>query len=104
MELTLIWRGFFMKWPTELKRTGVVITSFGEQVNFVEFLMGEHAILLERLAPDSVGGRKLVLPYANIQGVKITEPVNNDALLPFGFRPAVQGRDKTPPGTKATAG
>ncbi len=93
-----------MKWPTGMKRQGVVITSFGEQVNFVEFLMGEHAILLERLAPDSVGGRKLVLPYANIQGVKITEPVNNDAMIPFGFRPAAQGRDKATTGPKPPAG
>ena len=97
MDMTLIWRGFFMKWPSEMQRAGVVVTSFGEQVGFIEFLMGEHTVLLQRLAPDSVGGRKLILPYANIQGIKITEPVNNEALIPFGFRPAnSKSKSKSP--------
>ncbi len=88
MDMSGVWRTFFVKWPADLPRTGVVVTSFGEQVVYVEFLIGEHTILFERLAPDSVGGRKLVIPYGNIQALKITEPVNNEVMVACGFLPA----------------
>ncbi|MEM7316861.1 MAG: hypothetical protein AAF497_27330 [Planctomycetota bacterium] len=88
MELPLVWRSFFARWPKEMPRKGVVVTNFNEQVGFVNFLMAEHTILLERLAPDSNGGRKVIIPYAKIEAVKVTEPVGNDIFIPCGFRPA----------------
>ena len=88
MDLTLIWRNFFAKWPKDLERKGVVVTSSGEQIIYVQFLIGEHSILLERLAPDAVGGRKVIVPYMKIDAIKTVDPFKNEALLPCGFLPA----------------
>jgi hypothetical protein len=88
MELPLIWRSFFARWPKEMDHKGVVVTTFDEQIGFVEFMMAEHTILLQRLAPDANGGRKVILPYKNISAVKVTEPVGNDIFIPCGFRPS----------------
>lgn len=87
MDLTLIWRNLFAKWPTTMNRKGVVVTSYGEQIAFVQFLIGEHSVLLERLAPDAVGGRKVIVPYVKIDAVKTVDPVGNEALIPCGFLP-----------------
>ena len=87
MDLTLVWRNLFAKWPTNINRKGVVVSSYGEQIAFVQFLIGEHAVLLERLAPDAVGGRKVIIPYSKIDAVKTVDPISNEVLLPCGFLP-----------------
>lgn len=87
MDLTLVWRNLFAKWPTNINRKGVVVTAYGEQIAFVQFLIGEHAILLERLAPDAVGGRKVIVPYVKIDAVKTVDPISNEVLMPCGFLP-----------------
>ena len=78
------WRTFLTQWPTNLAHRGVIVAC-GEQVSFVEFLVGEEAVLIERLAPDSVGGRKLIVPYSQIVTIKITESVDSDLFVPCGF-------------------
>lgn len=85
MDLNLVWRNLFAKWPSNIQRKGVVVTSYGEQILFVQFLIGEHSILLERLAPDAVGGRKVIIPYSRIDAVKTVDPISNEALIPCGF-------------------
>lgn len=87
MDLTLLWRNLFAKWPDSVSRKGVVVSSYGEQIAFVQFLIGEHSILLERLAPDAVGGRKVIIPYARIDAVKTVDPFANEVLIPCGFLP-----------------
>lgn len=87
MDHATLWRQFFATWPDGLPQKGVVVTNFNEQVNFVKFLMSEHLVMLERLAPDSLGGRRLLIPYANILAVKVTEPTNDEVYLRAGFLP-----------------
>ena len=94
MDSSLFWRGFLAKWPAGLQRRGVVVAN-GEQVKFTEFLIGEQAVLFERIAPDSVGGRKLIVLYKNIEAIKITESVDNDAFVPCGFLPAAAMSNQT---------
>lgn len=93
MDLTLIWRNMFAKWPDNVPRKGVVVSTYGEQIAFIQFLIGEHSVLLERLAPDAVGGRKVIIPYMKIDAIKTVDPFSNEALIPCGFLP--------PPPTKA---
>lgn len=84
-ETATIWRKFFASWPAGLKQTGVIVTSTSEQVPFISFLMAEHIVMLERPAPDTLGARKIVMPYGMIHSIKITEPVGNDVFADAGF-------------------
>lgn len=86
MELAKFWRSFLAKWPANLEHRGVVVAC-GEQVSFVEFYVSDQAALFERLAPDSVGGRKLILPYQKIDTIKITESVDSSVFVASGFLP-----------------
>ena len=84
-EIGSIWRQFFASWPAGLNQTGVIVASNAEQVPFVSFLMAEHIVMLERPAPDTVGARKVVMPYSKIDAIKITDPVGNEVFAKAGF-------------------
>lgn len=87
MDHATLWRQLLATWPDDLPQRGVLVTNFGEQVNFVKFLLAEHVLMVERLAPDSVGGRRLLIPYDSIQAIKITDPVKDDIFLSSGYLP-----------------
>jgi hypothetical protein len=84
-ETGTIWRKFFASWPAGLNQAGVIVASNSEQVPFIGFLMAEHVLMLERPAPDTVGARKVVMPYSKIHAIKITDPVGNDVFEKAGF-------------------
>ena len=69
------WRDFFGRWPKDMARRGVVVTSFGEQIPFEGFLTRQDLLLLDRHAPDTVGARMVVLEYEQILALKITDVV-----------------------------
>lgn len=100
-SLINVWKNFFATWPSDLPQRGVVVAAFDEQIVFVSFLISDHVVMLERQAPDSVGGRKVLMPFQNIQAVKITDPVGNDVFTQAGF--VAGGRQKPDPATEATA-
>ncbi len=91
-----VWRDFFTNWPAELPQRGVVVTNFNEQVPFASFLINEHLIMLERMAPDANGGRRLLLPFDCILGVKITDPAKNETFSGIGFIPGGQKQPAKP--------
>ena len=45
MDAGTIWRDYFLKWPKELPRRGVLVTSFGEQIPFDGFLTTDTLLL-----------------------------------------------------------
>jgi len=81
-----VWRHFFVNWPKDMERRGVVVTSFSEQILFESFFLQEETVLLNRRAPDSVGARREVIPYGKIEAVKIVDPVQNEVFESAGFR------------------
>jgi hypothetical protein len=83
-----IWRECFQQWPAALSRRGVLIVSFGEQIPFERFYAGDQMLLAERRAPDTVGARMVMVPYGNIEGLKIVDvvPPKNFSALGFGCR------------------
>ena len=86
MEVAQIWRSFFHEWPSGMKHTGVVLTSFGETVPFLDYVASDTLVVLERRTPDTVGGRRVVLPYERIDAIKIVDPITTDVLTASGFR------------------
>jgi hypothetical protein len=65
------------------------VTSFGEQVNFVNFLVSGTAVLVERDKPDTVGARKIIVDYGAILALKIVDPSDLARYQVLGFQPPV---------------
>ena len=85
MDPGSIWRAFLASWPDGASQMGVVVTTSGEQIPFAAFMVSDNVVLLERPAPDTVGARKVVLPYAKIDAIKITEPIDSEVFVSAGF-------------------
>jgi hypothetical protein len=85
MDVATVWRDFFVKWPKELPRQGVLVTNLDEQIGFAGFMTGETMLLVDRRAPDTVGARKVILPYANIAALKLVDVVKAKTLQSAGF-------------------
>lgn len=80
-----VWRELFAKWPSGFKRKGVAIATFGEAVQFCDFVLNGDVVVLERPTPDTVGARRVVLPFALIEAVKYIEPLKTQQFLENGF-------------------
>lgn len=91
MDAAQIWREFFDHWPKEIPHAGVVVTNFDDQIPFIGYMTSESMLLLERRTPDTVGGRKVILPFANILAVKMTEVTKGKPYESFGFQGALPG-------------
>ena len=92
------WADLFLRWPADLPRSAAIITSFGEQITFRDFMTTESLLLVERRTPDVIGARQVIIPFRNIAAVKITEPVSMDIFSHAGFR----GRAASQPRRKIT--
>ena len=79
------WKAWFRDWPEKMPRQGVVATMQGDQIPFSGFLAGETMLLLQRKNPDSLGTRQVILPYARIDSLKITDVVDAKIFEKIGF-------------------
>jgi len=79
------WRQLFAGWPSDLPRRGLVVSGYQEQIPFENFLIRDDVILLERRAPDAMGGRKVLLQFGDILAVKIVDPVKLSVFETAGF-------------------
>jgi len=85
MDSGSAWRDFFLKWPKDMPRRGVLVTNFDEQIPFDGFMTTDNLLLLERRTPDTIGARKLILPYENVVAIKLTEVVKQKVFASAGF-------------------
>jgi hypothetical protein len=79
------WREFFVQWPADLHRRGILVTSFGDQIPFSAFWSSSSLLLLERQTPDSQGSRTIILPFSQITAVKIVDVVKAKSFQSLGF-------------------
>jgi len=86
MDGSQAWRDYFEQWPADVRRRGVLVTLFGEQIPFAGFRTHPALLLLERAAPDPMGARMVVLSYTQIAGLKITDPLTPAATETLGFK------------------
>ena len=80
------WRNVFESWPESIPRKGIVITTQGESIPFMNYLISEGIVLLDRESPDSLGARKVMLTYAGIAALKITTPLELARFQVMGFQ------------------
>ena len=92
MNDSAIWAQFFQKWPAKLPQRGVVVTTFAEQISFCGFLRTADMVLFERVTPDAVGARKIILTYSQIASLKITDPVGGEIFADVGFQGQLAAR------------
>jgi hypothetical protein len=84
---TATWRDFFTQWPTAIKRKGIVVSSFDEQIPFDDFLVSQTIIVLQRPTPDAVGGRHVALPLCDVRAMKFTDAAfKGEMLFSAGFQ------------------
>lgn len=81
------WRMLFENWPGSVPRRGLVITTHGESIPFVNYLISGGIVLLERDKPDTMGARKVMLAYDAISAIKITDVVELANFQALGFQP-----------------
>jgi hypothetical protein len=84
-DIAAAWKQFFRTWPEGIPRTGVLITSFAEQIPFCGFMTSEQMVLVDRRAPDTLGARRVVVPYAHVAGVKYVDVFKDKLLRLQGF-------------------
>lgn len=80
------WRNIFEHWPESIPRNGIVVTQQGESIPFINYLISEGLLLLERNSPDGQGARKVMLDYGSIAAVKITAPLELARFQVMGFQ------------------
>ncbi|MBI2825971.1 MAG: hypothetical protein HYX69_14905 [Planctomycetia bacterium] len=85
MDAGAVWRNYFANWPKELPRRGVLVTNFEEQIPFEGFMTGEAMLVLERRTPDTIGARKVIVPYSGVLAIKLTDVVKQKTLQAAGF-------------------
>ncbi len=85
MDMAATWKGFLDKWPKNLARSGVLVTSFNEQIPFDGFMHSDSMILVDRRIPDTVGARKVIIPLLNVVAVKIDSIIDAAAFEAMGF-------------------
>lgn len=89
------WKACFAAWPDKLPQRGMLVTTFDEQIAFSAFFTGDSILLIERQTPDTVGARKVLVPYENIAAVKIIDVVKTKDLLALGFEDKRKAKEKS---------
>jgi hypothetical protein len=79
------WRHIFKSWPAGYPKSGLVITVFQETIPFVNFMLSESILLLERDKPDAQGARKTMVSFAAISALKLTDVFELSKFKAFGF-------------------
>ena len=73
------------EWPVSIPRKGIIITSFGESIPFVEYMLSGNLVLVDRGVPDTAGARRVMIAIDSIVGIKITDPVEMARFTVMGF-------------------
>ncbi len=87
VDLTAAWHSVFTSWPESLPRAGILVTSTQDTIPFVDFLVAEQFVIVERDVPDSQGARKLLVALACLSAVKLKVTDELQTLSSFIRKP-----------------
>ena len=85
MDAIQAWHKLFAGWPVSVPRQGMVVT-ITDTVPFIDFLVSEGLVLLERDRPDALGARKVMVPFSSIVVVKMTSTADLAEYRAMGFQ------------------
>lgn len=100
---SLIWRSLFDKWPEDIPRHGLVVTTWNETIHFVDYLVSAGVLLIERDKPDTYGARKVLISFDSISAVKITSVIDLSVFQTMHFR-APRGNQPAPAAQRSSEG
>ena len=80
------WRALFENWPQSIPRQGMLVTTFGESIPFVNYLISGGILLVERDKPDALGARKVMIAYDAISAVKLSSIEELARFQVMGFQ------------------
>lgn len=86
MDAAQAWQTLFEKWPTAIPKEGMVVTEYGDNVTFINFMVSPGLLLLERDRPDATGARKVMVAYSGIRGVKMQSTMELSQYKLLGFQ------------------
>lgn len=79
-------RRIFSEWPASIPRTGLIVTTFGESIQFVSYMISGDLILIERKTPDAQGSRRVIMSFDSIVAVKILDAIEMARFTAMGFQ------------------
>lgn len=85
-------RRIFSIWPSNIPRNGMVLTTFGESIPFVSYMISGDLLLLERKTPDAQGARRVIMSFEMINAVKILDAVEMPLFAGMGFQGIAPGQ------------
>lgn len=85
MDASEYWRMLFQSWPESMPRTGLIVTNFDEIIPFINFMISDGILLVERDRPDSSDARKVMISYQAISAVKATNTLDLEKYKALGF-------------------
>ena len=86
------WKAFLAKWPKDLPKRGVLVTVLNDQTPFRSFMLTEEMVLFERINPDPMGARMVLMTYDQIAALKITDVVRESVFAAMGFVGKLSGK------------
>jgi len=88
MDMTAdAWRIVFESWPQAISRKGMILTKQNENVPFVDFLISNSLLLVDRGTPDAHGARKVILGIDQIAALKLAGTQSMADFQTMGFQP-----------------
>ena len=85
MVTSQTWKSFFVEWPADLPRRGVVLSTLNESMPFTNFWLRGEMVLLERKNPDTSGARFILMGFAGIDSVRFIDPLSEQNISAAGF-------------------
>jgi hypothetical protein len=85
MSTASAWKATFTSWPQGIPRRGIVLSLLNESIPFKGFMIKDDSLLLERVNPDSLGARFILIGFESINSVRFTDPIKESVLTGAGF-------------------
>ena len=79
------WELFFCNWPSSMPRKGVLQSVLNEAIPFKDFWLKDGMLLVERVTPDAMGARFVLLSFEVVNLLKLTNPLNAAEIAEAGF-------------------
>ena len=91
MSSTSVWKSVFTAWPEGIARRGILISSLNEATPFKGFMVKDEMVLLERVNPDAMGARYILIGFGEINSVKFTDPIKESVFAESGYTGKLSG-------------
>lgn len=91
MATELAIRTLLERWPDAAPRRGIVVTTLNDSSPFKSFMLSAELVMFERVNPDALGARYVMLPYTSIAGIKLVDPTSAATFNSLGFEGKLAG-------------